>query len=70
MSLNRVGDFALQIEGNHQAARQHYQELLDIARRIVSEFGETPQRLRDVWVSVDRVGDFDLQIEGNHEAAR
>lgn len=33
-----------------------YAEALDIARRIVEQFGETPQALRDVASSLQRVG--------------
>jgi hypothetical protein len=52
-------------------AGKHYGDGLDIRRLLVGRFGETPERLRDVSVSLDRVGDVaerqgDLVLAGKH----
>ena len=40
-----------------QDALACYQESLQVCRQIVAEFGETPESLRDLSVSLNRVGD-------------
>ncbi len=42
--------------------------MLESARHILKEFGESPQSLRDVSVSLDRVADVELAL-GNREEA-
>ena len=67
VSLDRVGDIDLQ-EGNRKEALKRYQQSLNICEKIVEQFGETPQSLRDVSVSLDRIGDIELK-EGSRENA-
>jgi len=57
VSLDRVGDFLLSVDGDDEAkavCRAYYEESLDLRRDIVLRFGETPQRLRDIEVSTWR----------------
>jgi uncharacterized glyoxalase superfamily protein PhnB len=69
VSLQRLGDFDLNVQGDTTLARARYEESIAIQRRIVDEFGETPQSLRDVSVSLQRLGDFDIQVLGDTNAA-
>jgi len=39
-----------------------YERMTGVARRLLSEYGESPERLRDVSVSLDRVGDVRREL--------
>ncbi|MEZ6055299.1 MAG: CHAT domain-containing protein [Planctomycetaceae bacterium] len=54
--LDRLGDLTL-ASGERQVALGLYVDSLDICRQTVRRFGESPQSLRDVSVSLDRVAD-------------
>ena len=55
-------------EGRREEALSAYRRGLEIRERIVNHFGETPESLRDLSVSLDRVGDVEL-VEGRREEA-
>ena len=56
-------------EGERAEALGLYREVLGISRQIAARFGESPQSLRDISVSLDRVGDV-LRAEGERAEAR
>ena len=66
----QLGDLALKVDGDAAIARQHFEESLALARRILEQFGETPERLRDVSVSLDKLGDLALKVDGDAATAR
>jgi hypothetical protein len=64
VSLNKLGDVKLRVgtESSVGEAFVHYEESLEVCRRIISEFGESPDRLRDVSISLERLGDVKLRV--------
>ncbi|HRK32028.1 MAG TPA: tetratricopeptide repeat protein [Tepidisphaeraceae bacterium] len=61
-----LGDLAVQ-RGNLADAQKHYGESLGIARRIVERFGESPEALRDISLSLQRTG-FTQAVLGDKPA--
>ena len=66
-SLDRVGD-VLRSKGEREEALKNYRESLSLCEKVVKDFGETPESLRDWSISLDRVGDI-LLSEGEREEA-
>ena len=77
ISLGKLGDLRLETGDEESLGRGlwtgetpqalPYQESLALDRRLVDAYGETPQALRDLSVSLDRLGD--VQRETGEVAA-
>ncbi|MEM7807118.1 MAG: hypothetical protein AAF561_03305 [Planctomycetota bacterium] len=61
--LSTAGDLAF-ARGERERGRRLFDASLSTDRRIVERFGETPEALRDVSVSLGKVGDVDLAEHG------
>ena len=59
----------LEQSGDRKQARTLFELALITSRRIVADFGDAPQSLRDISVSLDRLGDV-LWAEGERQEAR
>lgn len=62
--LSKVGDIELGsgTEGSVAKARAVYAESVELGRRILSEFGETPERLRNLSAVWGRVGNAQMAL--------
>jgi len=56
-AMRGVGIAELMIDGASRDALSLYRESLDVRRSIVTEFGRSPESLRDVSVSLNKVAD-------------
>ena len=66
--LTLEGDLAMQ-ERQLSLARQRYEQGLRVSERLVKVTGESPEALRDWWVSLIKVGDVQSSL-GSLEEAR
>ena len=57
VSLNKVGDVA-QAQGRLDAAARAYEESLQLRRRLLKDFGQTPQAVLDLLISLERCADL------------
>lgn len=74
LSLERSGDDLARsgLPGALASARHRYMESLLIARRLIDQFGATPDRLQSLSISLRRIGDIESQLgaPGNLQEAR
>ena len=49
--------------GEHAAATAAFEESVALDRRLLDAYGETPQSLRDLSISLGRLGDVRLQTD-------
>ncbi len=54
--------------GARESALAKFRRGLEISERLIAEFGETPEALRDLWASLMMVGDVELAV-GSHDSA-
>ena len=54
--MNKLGDVA-QALGRLDEAQQAYRESEKLDRALIKDFGQTPERLRDLSVSMNKLGD-------------
>ncbi|HTN04093.1 MAG TPA: tetratricopeptide repeat protein, partial [Planctomycetaceae bacterium] len=67
LALIKVGDVE-RLEGNRDAAADHYARAVELSQRAVEVYGESSERLQDVSVSLIKAGDMH-RAAGDKQAA-
>ena len=62
VSLDRVGDIQ-KVQGDVEGALLSFEESLGLGRRLLKEFGSTPERMRDVSVSLHRMSTVQPEVD-------